>query len=313
MAISKSTVIARAPASTHLNTIPDVVKSGVKVAESYAPAVAGNWTGSIGAPAAPTTQDGALDSLAAISKALAVMTAAADMIVGGTSGVPARLAKGAAYSVLAMNSGATAQAWSLIADANVSATAEIAVSKLAHGTANHVLKTDGTDVAYGFIVNANVDASAAIATSKLAGDSVATNKVDGLVKCIRGKVTAAQLVTATSGVAKGIFGATSIPDNSIIVGGFVDVITTFAGNGDDSSTISIGLNSGVDVVAAVAIKDGGNPWDAGLHDVIPDSTGSTALKLSAARDLSVTWTAVATDTTLAAGEMDIVLFYIVGS
>jgi hypothetical protein len=254
-----------------------------------------------------------LDSLAAISKALAVMSAAADMIVGGTSGVPVRLAKGAAYSVLAMNSGATAQAWSAITNNHIDAAAVIAVDKLAKGSADQVLVSSGSVNSFAKLVNANVDAAAAIDTSKLAGNSVATNKVDGLVKCIRGKVTAAQLVAATSGVAKGIFGATSVPDNAIIVGGFVDVLVTFAGDGDDSSTISIGLNSAVDVVAAVAIKDGGNPWDAGLHDILPDSTGSTALKLTAARDLAVTWTVAATDTTLSAGEMDIVLFYIVGS
>lgn len=39
------------------------------------------------------------------------MTTAADIIVGGASGTPARLAKGTAYQQLRMNSGATAQEW----------------------------------------------------------------------------------------------------------------------------------------------------------------------------------------------------------
>lgn len=40
------------------------------------------------------------------------MTTAADLIVGGTAGAPARLAKGSALQVLRMNAGATAQEWS---------------------------------------------------------------------------------------------------------------------------------------------------------------------------------------------------------
>lgn len=39
------------------------------------------------------------------------MTTAADIIVGGASGTPARLAKGTAFQQLRMNSGATAQEW----------------------------------------------------------------------------------------------------------------------------------------------------------------------------------------------------------
>lgn len=42
------------------------------------------------------------------------MTAAADLIVGGASGIPARLAKGTANQVLGMNSGATAQEYKTV-------------------------------------------------------------------------------------------------------------------------------------------------------------------------------------------------------
>lgn len=44
------------------------------------------------------------------------MTSAADLIVGGASGIPDRLAKGAGKTVLAMNSGATAQEWVAVFD-----------------------------------------------------------------------------------------------------------------------------------------------------------------------------------------------------
>lgn len=55
-----------------------------------------------------------------------------------------------------------------IVNADVATGAEIAVAKLANGTADQILKTDGTDVAWGKLVDANVDAAAAIAISKLA-------------------------------------------------------------------------------------------------------------------------------------------------
>jgi hypothetical protein len=43
------------------------------------------------------------------------MTTAADMVVGGAAGIATRLAKGTANQVLAMNGGATAQAWTTLA------------------------------------------------------------------------------------------------------------------------------------------------------------------------------------------------------
>lgn len=45
------------------------------------------------------------------------MTTAGDMIVGGASGTPARLAKGTALQVLRMNAGATAEEWATLTTA----------------------------------------------------------------------------------------------------------------------------------------------------------------------------------------------------
>lgn len=57
-----------------------------------------------------------------------------------------------------------------IVNADIQAAAAIAVTKLAAGTANHVLKTNsaGTANEHGLLVNANIDAAAAVAVSKLA-------------------------------------------------------------------------------------------------------------------------------------------------
>ena len=134
--------------------------------------------------------------------------------------------------------------------------------------------------------------------------------VDNLALYAIGYMTAAELVAAGTGVAAVCFGATSIPDNAIILDGLVDVLTIFAGDNDDSSTIAIHVNGANDLVTATAISAGGAIWDPGLHAVGPVGTAATAIKLTAARDISVTWTANA-DTTLSTGEMRIILRYIV--
>ena len=102
-----------------------------------------------------------------------------------------------------------------------------------------------------------------------------------------------------------------IPDNAIVTKVFYDVITTFAGDGDDGSTIKIGLeDQNDDVVAAIAINHGSNPWDAGIHAAIQDGAVANMIKMSAARDLAVTWTAGGTDTALTAGQMTVFVEYV---
>ena len=88
--------------------------------------------------------------------ALNPMTAAADIIVGGTAGLPTVLAKGTANQHLKMNAGATALEWaSEIATANpMTAAADLIVggvagapARLAKGTAGQALVMDGTATA----------------------------------------------------------------------------------------------------------------------------------------------------------------------
>ena len=98
-----------------------------------------------------------------------------------------------------------------------------------------------------------------------------------------------------------------LPDNAIIVGGFVDVITTLT-SATDAATVAIHAQTANDIVAAIAISNGGNPWDAGLKAIIPkaNTPESTGIKLTAARDITVTIAVEA----VTAGKFNLFLDYV---
>jgi hypothetical protein len=117
--------------------------------------------------------------------------------------------------------------------------------------------------------------------------------------------------SATAGmrtIAAHTLGVT-IPDNAIIVGGFIEVLTTFT-SATDAGTVAIHANGANDIVSAIAISNGGNPWDAGLHAIIPkaNTPESTGIKLTAARNITAT---VAVEA-LTAGKATIFLYYVQG-
>lgn len=86
--------------------------------------------------------------------------------------------------------------------------------------------------------------------------------------------------------AHAISGAT-IPAGCVILDGVIDVITTFT-SAADSATIAISVEAANDIVSAVAISDGANPWDAGLKDVVPSGSAANSKKTTAARTVTVT-------------------------
>jgi len=92
-----------------------------------------------------------------------------------------------------------------------------------------------------------------------------------------------------------------------VVGGFIDVITTFTSSGD-SATIAIKTEGANDIVTATAISAGGNIWDAGQSPIIPkaNTPDSTAVKMSDAREITAT---VAVEV-LTAGKCIIYLYYV---
>jgi hypothetical protein len=97
---------------------------------------------------------------------------------------------GANNHVVKVNSGGTAVERGLIANANVDTNAGIAVTKLAAGSANTVLRGDGSANAFGAVTNAYVDAAAAIAVTKLAAGSANTVLCGGASNSFRTIVNA---------------------------------------------------------------------------------------------------------------------------
>jgi hypothetical protein len=133
-----------------------------------------------------------------------------------------------------------------------------------------------------------------------------TGSTTGLVT-ISDDGTGDQTFKADAGLGQIPLGIT-MPDNAIITGGLIDVVTTFADEDNDSATIAIQANGANDLVTATAISAGGDIWDGGIHDIIPDATGSTAVKMSAAKEVLM----VVADDQLSAGKMKVYLRYVQG-
>jgi len=92
------------------------------------------------------------------------------------------------------------------------------------------------------------------------------------------------------GAIGAIASKTVIPKNAIIIGGFVDVLTTCTTAGADAGTMAISVESAGDIVSAIAVSNGANPWDAGRRAIIPkrNTPESTSIKATAARRVTFT-------------------------
>jgi hypothetical protein len=89
-----------------------------------------------------------------------------------------------------------------------------------------------------------------------------------------------------------------LPNAAIIVGGYLDVQTSCA---SATGTMAFNSEGAADLLAATAQAG----LTAGRKDIIPDATGSTAIKLTAARQPAV---AIAT-AAFTAGKLTLVLHY----
>lgn len=97
--------------------------------------------------------------------------------------------------------------------------------------------------------------------------------------------------------------ADTIPANSVILGGFVDVITPLTGGA--SATFGVGVESGADIVAAAAVT--GAPWSTvGRKSVIPAFTGAASVRTTAARTIK----GIIGTAALTAGQVDVYLAYL---
>lgn len=107
-------------------------------------------------------------------------------------------------------------------------------------------------------------------------------------------------------VSPGSSSALKIPKYAVIRKVLVAVKTTFTSAGSDAGTIQLKTEQGPhDIVAAVAISDAGNPWDAGLHDTIQDGDIANSLSLQAGGKVK----AVVAGQALTAGKLILVIEY----
>lgn len=104
-----------------------------------------------------------------------------------------------------------------------------------------------------------------------APDFLVTNQPDATA-VVRQGATVPKVAVATYDVTGGDSGAIGahglgvhIPDNAIITRAWVDVVTTFADGATDSATIALSVQAADDLVAAIAISNATNVWDAGVR------------------------------------------------
>lgn len=104
----------------------------------------------------------------------------------------------------------------------------------------------------------------------------------------------------------------ALPMGAIVVGGFIQVNTTFTSAGADAGTIAISIEGANDIVSAIAISDGSNPWDAGKHAIIPkaNTPESTSITTTTATRKITATVAVQN---LTAGKATIMLYYVQGA
>ena len=139
-------------------------------------------------------------------------------------------------------------------------------------------------------------------------DGVAAPAADGLglFRVARATYDFAEHGGATGAIGLGV----TIPDNAIVCGGFIDVVTTCTTAAADAGTMAIHVQSANDIVTATAVSAGGNIWDEGLHAILPkaNTPESTGIKLTAAREVTAT---IATQA-FTAGKFTVFLYYLQG-
>lgn len=95
----------------------------------------------------------------------------------------------------------------------------------------------------------------------------------------------------------------AIPVGSVVTGGVLDVITALDSGG--AATAALQVQAANDVINAAAFN--GAPWSTtGEKDIIPDATGSTAIKLTADHSPAL----VVGTAALTAGKFRLVLTYV---
>lgn len=108
--------------------------------------------------------------------------------------------------------------------------------------------------------------------------------------------------TITLRSASGAVIGNTIPNGSVITGGYIEVDTALTSGG--AATVAVTAEGAGDTLAAAAVS--GAPWSTtGRKSITPAFTGVTSVKTTAARGLTMTIAAA----TLTAGKFRVVVFY----
>jgi len=175
---------------------------------------------------------------------------------------------------------------------------------------------DTAEILDGAIVNADINAAAAIAYSKLnlAGSVDEADVTDsaGAGGLFVAKAAIAVYDFSVDGGTEGVITLAStatLPDNAVVIGFMYEVNTTFV-SATDAATIKVNLPTDGDLSTAVAISNGGNPWDAGTRSFSVINSTGLAVKTTAARAIEIT---VGGGENLTAGKATFYLSYMVGA
>jgi hypothetical protein len=144
---------------------------------------------------------------------------------------------------------------------------------------------------------------------KLFGVPVADAGADGLGML---RVARATYDFAVNGGAIGAIPlAATLPVGALVVGGFIEVVTTCTTAGADAGTMAVHVQGANDVVSAIAVSNGANPWDAGKQAIVPkaNTPESTAIKIATtAKPITATIAGQA----FTAGKFIVFLYYVMG-
>lgn len=198
---------------------------------------------------------------------------------------------GALKNTAALSGGTLARGYGLFGDANGVAAA------VDGGAAGGLFISDGNDmVRVALSGDVTMNGSGAVT---IAADAVTEAKVadsDGTSGLYIQKQALALYDFATDGGgapgAITLTDAVTIPDNAIVLCTGYEVITTFTTAGADAGTVKLNLVTDGDLTTAIAVSDGGNPWDQGLFTAHQGNgafaTAPTPRKTTAARLVQVT-------------------------
>lgn len=152
----------------------------------------------------------------------------------------------------------------------------------------------------------------------------------GITRTKRKGTVVRELAVATYDVSGGDSGTVAahglgiyLPTKAIVTKAWVDVVTTFTDGASDTATIALKIEGTGDLVAAIAISDSTNPWDAGLHDTkvnnfaldgnsltqvaMAAARAATMIKTTAIREITATVATAA----LTAGKMNVFVEYVI--